>query len=449
MVGVFFHLRQYMKNPNVIQQLIDAVRRCSENFSTVIMVGPVMELPPELWDLVTYCDNPLPDREQLKEVVDGMLSVYKDSLLNSDPDGTNALVLNDSRAYEELLTKTAMAAAGLTAFSTENAVALSMAMTSSVNIPIIRHQKEQAIRKSEVLEFVSSDDNLDTVGGMDNMKLWIKKRSRAFSDEAKEFGLPWPKGIMVVGPPGVGKSLSAKAVANFLGLPLLRLDIGRVFGSLVGQSEERIRNALSIAEAVSPVVLQIDELEKNLAGHQSSGRNDSGVTSRVVATLLTWRQETTYPVFIVATVNDPEALPPMILRRGRFDQIFAVDLPRRDERQEIFKIHILKKKRDPDMFNLSHLAERTEGFSGAELESFVNDALFSAFYDGEELSDHYILQAIADTKPQIYDGDVSVEALRKWMESKAMPASSSKESEVAIPNAVRTLTPRGRKKNAD
>jgi ATP-dependent 26S proteasome regulatory subunit len=416
MVVIFYHVRQYLKTPAVIQHVIDAVNKARTTFSTLVFVGPYLELPPELYDVVTYCDCPLPTRPELETQVSSIYRAYKQDM---------KYFPNSVDGEKDLFLKASTAAMGLTTLATENACALSLAMDGGINVDLIQRQKEQEIKKSDVIEFVQVQDNLDAVGGFGELKRWMHRRQKAFTDEARNFGLPYPRGILICGLPGTGKSLTAKAVAAFLGLPLLRMDIGKVYASLVGESEHRMREALRVTEAVSPVVLQLDELEKGLAGHQSSGRLDSGVTSRVISTLLVWRQETTAPVFVVGTVNDPSALPAMVYRRGRFDEIFAVDLPTTEERAEIFKIHLEKRKRSVDKFKIGLLAQKSDRFSGAEIESCIEDAMFNAFYEDNDVTTEHIMASIEGTNAQFKEDNEEITALRKWMADKARKVSSS------------------------
>jgi SpoVK/Ycf46/Vps4 family AAA+-type ATPase len=284
-IAVFFNVRFFIDDPAVVQQIIDTVNTIRTKFSAIIFAGPYLELPPELHDVVTYCEFKLPTQHELEAHFSAMVDEYIDSLPN--------FPLKDKHA---LIKKAAISAAGLTLLAAENAFALSLSMTGSVDIGIIQQQKEQDIKKSDVLEFIPNDETMDAVGGFKALKYWLEKRKTCFSQEARDFGLSFPKGVLLVGFPGVGKSLCAKAIAGYLELPLLRMDIGRVYSSYVGSSEGRIRTALKIAEAASPCVLMCDELEKGLAGFENSGTTDSGVAARVVSTLLTWRQETKYPV---------------------------------------------------------------------------------------------------------------------------------------------------------
>jgi SpoVK/Ycf46/Vps4 family AAA+-type ATPase len=330
----------------------------------------------------------------------------------------------------ELILEAARAAIGLDELGAESAMALSMATAEAIDIKIIQAQKEQEVRKSDVLEFFPVDETIEHIGGFDYFKEWLSRRSKGFSAEAREYGLPYPKGMLIVGPAGTGKSLTAKATAAFLKLPLLRLDMGKVFRSLVGESEAAIRMALQVAEAVSPVVLWMDEVEKGLAGMRGSGELDSGVTGRVVSTVLTWRQETKYPVMLVATANDVAALPAMVYRKGRLDEVWATDLPEEHEREEIFGIHIEKRGRDRDDYDLALLAARTDDFTGAEIEGCIEDAMFLAFDEDEEFETEHILKSISETVPQAKRDAEELIAIREWVATRARRVSSGSAPKV-------------------
>ena len=254
----------------------------------------------------------------------------------------------------------------------------------------------------------------------------------AFSERARQFGLPAPRGLLLLGVPGGGKSLVAKATANLWQLPLLRLDMGKVFSQMVGSSEENIRSALRLAETVSPAVLWLDEIEKGLAGTISSHRSDAGTTARVFGSFLVWLQEKTEPVFVIATSNNINLLPPELLRKGRFDEIFFVDLPSQREREEIFGIHLAKRHRDPDRFDLVQLARETDGFSGAEIEQVIIAALYDAFDDSErELNMDGLKHAITATVPLSRTMREQVNGLRNWARTHARQASRDPQAQVA------------------
>ena len=314
-------------------------------------------------------------------------------------------------------------------------------------------EKKQIIDQSELLEFCIANKKMLDLGGLENLKNWIKIRSDAFSQQALEYGLPYPKGLLLVGVQGTGKSMAAQIIACEWNLPLLRLDFGRLFGSLVGQSESRIRRVIELVETLAPCILWIDEIEKGMAGSQGSGSLDSGVTARVMGTFLTWMQEKEEPVFVLATSNNIDQLPPEMLRKGRFDEIFFVDLPGANTRSEILDIHLKKKGRheEAESFNLNHLAEASVGYSGAELEEAVKDALFRAFDAGREVEEQDILRALEATYPLSKTMRENIEGMRKWAKYRARLASSEeKESLPAdaedvprLPNERRNLFIRG------
>ncbi len=344
------------------------------------------------------------------------------------------------------------AALGLTimearlAFS--KAIAVEGRLTAS-EISFVIEEKERIIRQSGVLEYFHPRTDWDDVGGLDELKDWLKNRGRAFTSQAKAFGLEPPRGALLLGVPGCGKSLTAKAVAGLWRFPLLRFDLGRVFGGIVGESEANMRKALQVAQAISPCILWIDEIEKGMAGSQGSGSLDSGVTARVMGTFLTWMQEKEEPVFVLATSNNIDQLPPEMLRKGRFDEIFFVDLPGAKTRSEILDIHLKKKGRheEAETFDLDGLATASVGYSGAELEEAVKDALFRAFDAGREIEEQDIKAALEATYPLSKTMRENIEGMRKWAKYRARLASSEdKESLPAdvedvprLPNERRNL----------
>ncbi|MHC4362351.1 MAG: AAA family ATPase, partial [Planctomycetota bacterium] len=269
-------------------------------------------------------------------------------------------------------------------------------------------------------------EDLSSVGGLDALKSWLVKRSVAFTDRAREFGLPAPKGVLLLGVQGCGKSLMAKTISNTWQLPLLRFDVGRVFGSLVGSSEQNMRRAIKVAESVSPVVFWIDEIDKAFRGSRGSGAStDSGTSARVFGTFLTWLSEKDKPVFVVATANDVSLLPPELLRKGRFDEIFFVDLPAFAERKEILRIHLAKRKLDPSAFDLDALAYASAGYSGAEIEEAVISALFDIFYGKQKMTTGRLLESLRQTVPLSKTMSEDVDGLRKWAEGRARAATST------------------------
>jgi len=290
-------------------------------------------------------------------------------------------------------------------------------------IPLLIKEKEQLIKKEGILEYYSPQGNFNQVGGLNNLKKWLTNRGQSFTNDAKEYGLTFPKGVLLLGIPGCGKSLVSKTIADEWDLPLLKFDLGKVFGGIVGQSEANIRKALSLAETIAPSILWIDEIEKGLSGLNSGG--DSGTSSRVFGTLLTWMQDKKSNVFVIATANNIEMLPPELLRKGRFDEIFFVDLPSEEERKEIFKIHIKNKNRSPEDFDLNILSKKSKGYSGSEIEESINEGLYLSFADNTELSNKYILTALEETYPLSKTMGKTITNLRKWANVRARFASSS------------------------
>ena len=318
------------------------------------------------------------------------------------------------------------AALGLTLGEAENVFAkiiVKEQRLSGENVHEVFAEKQQIIRKSGLLEYCATTESFSQVGGLAVLKDWLNKRSAAFTDEARAFGLPPPKGILMLGVQGCGKSLCAKAVSTQWQLPLLRFDMGRMFGSLIGSSEENIRRAIAVAESVAPAILWVDEIDKAFAGSQGSAVADGGTAARVLGTFLTWLSEKQAPVFVVATANDISQLPPELLRKGRLDEIFFIDLPGVEEREEIFRIHLAKRVRDVASFDTAACASASPDLSGAEIEESINSALYDAFHGGCDITTAHILAALAQTVPLAKTMDEQIGRLRHWAEGRARNAS--------------------------
>jgi AAA+ superfamily predicted ATPase len=373
----------------------------------LILSTPQPELPLDLQKEVPTIDLPFPDIDELRDVAN---DVAKQNGLNEPSD-------------EKLLE----AARGLTVMEARLAfgqAAHQLGRLGSSAIALVVREKERIIRQSQILEYYEPDASMADVGGLENLKRWLDRRGQAFEPGARDFGLDPPKGVLLLGVQGCGKSLVAKAIAASWEFPLLRFDLGKVFGGYVGQSEGNMRAALKIAQALAPCVLWIDEIEKGIAGMGSSDQTDSGTTSRVVGTLLTWMQEKRDPVFVVATANRIEMLPPELLRKGRFDEIFFVDLPTKSVRAEILRIHLARKERDPDEFDLAALAEQSVGYSGAELEESIRDGLAESWADGARpLRTQDIGEALRATFPLSQTMSDSIAELREWARVRARLAS--------------------------
>ena len=324
------------------------------------------------------------------------------------------------------------AGAGLTAAEFENAVSRAL-ITLRPKLPnvttdeisgLVMAVKTEAVKKSEVLEVMPTDD-IRNIGGLENLKSWVAKRALCFSQEARDAGVEPPKGIALIGPPGTGKTASAKAISSVLGHPLIRFDVGRVFNSLVGQSETRVRAALKLVDAMAPCTLMIDEADKAFAGQASGGGGgDSGVGMRVLGAILTWMQETRSPVFLVVTANRVQHLPSEFLRRGRLDEIFSVTVPHAVERMEVLKIHLRKRGRDPaTVAGLEEAVERSEGYVPAELESAVKDALIESYAGNMPLTGALIAQQLSYMVPLSEAFREDFDRMREWAEKNARPAS--------------------------
>jgi SpoVK/Ycf46/Vps4 family AAA+-type ATPase len=406
----------------VVRALRDLAHALKSTYTTVLIVSPVLTIPPELEKEITVLDVPLPAQRDLLGLLREIVTVVRS-------EGKAKVELTNEDA-EQLV----RAALGLTLSEAENAFAKAIAhdgKLSREDIKLVLEEKRQVIRKSGLLEYFSPDLSLAGVGGLDLLKGWLRERGRSFSEAARRFGLPEPKGLLLLGVQGCGKSLTAKAIAATWRMPLLRLDMGRIFSGLIGSSEENLRKAIHVAESVAPVVLWVDEIEKGLAGVGSSGQVDAGVTARVFGTLLTWLQEKSAPVFVVATANRIELLPPELLRKGRFDELFFIDLPAQAERREILEIHVKARRRDPAGFDLAALAADTAGFSGAELEQVVISGLHLAFAAGTELAQEHLVTAAASSLPLSTTMREEIERLRAWASTRTRPASP------ALPEPVR------------
>jgi len=396
----------------------------------VLLSTPFGGQPLGLSKEVPALELPLPGREELRAVLEG---VGRDQAIHVEA-GDEAL-LDSARGLTVMEARLAFGQAASERGRLDRSV-----------VPLVSREKERIIRQSEVLEYFPAEARMEDIGGLGLLKDWLVKRGRAYGAGAREFGLDAPKGVLLLGIQGCGKSLLAKAVAATWEFPLLRFDLGKVFGGIVGQSEGNIRLALQVAQALAPCVLWIDEIEKGLSGMGSSDQTDGGTTARVVGTLLTWMQEKRDPVFVVATANRIDMLPPELLRKGRFDEVFFVDLPTCLVREEILSIHLRKKHRDPAKFDLSALAKAAQGYSGAELEEAVKDGLFDAFAEGRELTTEHIRRAQARTYPLSRTMREQIEGLRKWAKARARMASP--EEAEAIPAGGDEDTPTLRQESA-
>lgn len=403
--------------------------------SNCIIISPTFEITPDLQKEITLIDFPLPTREEVKEIISAFLSNYK------EVQGVTIDVDN------ELLEKFVDASIGLTKLEIDNCFARALVSNRKIDASDLKgilSEKKQIIRKTGILEYIDSQLNLNDVGGLQTLKKWLELRSHCFGDEAQKFGVKPPKGVLLTGIPGCGKSLTAKCVATAWNMPLLRLDMGKIFQGIVGSSESNMRLALNTAEAISPSILWIDEIEKGLSG-ASGGGGDGGTSTRVFGNLLTWMQEKTAPVFVFATANNINSLPPELLRKGRFDEIFFVDFPTSEERKKILSIHISKLGRDTSKFDLDKLAalsgEQQFGkdvvLAGAELEAWVADSLIQSFsrrIDGDgnaDLSMKDFETTISRVVPMGQMRKDEFTKIREWANENAVSASASQQSQNA------------------
>lgn len=411
-IFVFKDLHPFIDAPATTRWLRDAIANFKGTHKTIVLMSPVQQVPIELEKEVVVIDFPLPDMQELEQVLHQQVDLMR-------------LRRPDRETKEKLL----RAAFGLTKDEAEKVYRKAYVKNGRLTeeeVDIVLSEKKQLIRRNGILEYIEEDETIDGVGGLEELKKWLKQRSDAFTERARQYGLPQPKGMLILGVPGCGKSLIAKTTARLWGLPLLRLDMGRVYdGSMVGRSEANLRNALKTAESISPAILFIDELDKAFAGTAGSADSDGGTSSRIFGSFLTWMQEKNSPVFVMATANRVERLPGEFLRKGRFDEIFFVDLPTPEERAEIFKIHLQKRDRDAERFDLEQLAKIADGFSGAEIEQAIIAAMYDAFAQNREFTQLDIIAAIKATLPLSRTMTEQVSALRDWARNRARPAAAS------------------------
>jgi len=402
-----FHLFLGDPNPILVAKFKDVLHQAKTSNKTLLVLGCRLILPPELERELTVLDLPLPNKNALAIVLDGIVE-----------SANLPAIQNESRQH------VLDSASGLTTIEAENAFALSVVECKAIDPTVVAREKANAVKRSGILEIIETSESLETIGGIDLLKDWLLNRKNAFSQRAIEYGLPLPKGLMIIGIAGTGKSLTAKATAAVFNIPLLKLDAGKIFAGLVGQSESNLRSVIQTAEAIAPCVLWIDELEKGFAGSKSSGSTDGGTSARVFGSFLSWMQEKKSPVFVVATANDVSQLPPELLRKGRWDELFFVDLPNQSERESIWKIQIQKHRRDPKDFDLVQLGKMTEGFTGAEIENVFVDAMYLAFEREQEPSDLTIAEVLNDSVPLSKLMTESIQGLRNWAKGRARMATT-------------------------
>jgi ATP-dependent 26S proteasome regulatory subunit len=414
-VFVLKDFHRHMENPVVIRRLRDVGQKFSANRRTLILTAPAIEMPPELASLVEFLDLPLPDKDRLREIIRETYTRLAGShtlKLQLDSNGVDAMASN---------------LRGLTEETAERAISQTVVARLALSpdcITDVLDAKKALLKRSEMLEFVDTTDNMTSVGGLDNLKRWLGQRHGAWDATATAFGLEPPKGVIILGVQGCGKSLCARAVAGEWKLPLVKFDTAAVYDKFIGETEKRIQKVFKVAEGLAPCVLWIDELEKVFAGSgPASASADAGVSSRLLASFLSWMQERKSAVFVAATCNNVTVLPPELIRKGRFDELFFVDLPSTAERKQIFAIQLTRRKRNPADYDLDNVAAAAKGFSGAEIESAVQTALYAAFARKQELSTEDLLTALSSTVPLSVTRAEEIVELRAWAKDRAVWAS--------------------------
>ncbi|MDP9883102.1 SpoVK/Ycf46/Vps4 family AAA+-type ATPase [Sinomonas atrocyanea] len=438
-IFVFFDLHHYLgaggrpAEPGVIRSVLDAARefRAGRVPHTLLIVAPALPLPADLEKEVSVVELPLPGKAEIEAVLDEIITT----------NAANIVVDLSAEDRERLL----QAAQGLTLGEAENAFARAIASDRRLDaddIDLVLDEKRQTIKKSGLLEFIEPAGSMEDIGGLENLKSWLGKRKDSWLPAASEWSIPAPKGVLITGVPGCGKSLTAKCMSTLWGLPLLRMDVGRVFSGLVGSSEQNMRAVLKLAEAVAPSILWIDEIEK---GFGSSSSGDSGTSQRVFGTFLTWMQEKSKPVFVIATANKIDGLPPEFLRKGRFDEIFFVDLPTPKELKEIWRLQLSQRLTDSSRASgglvlsdglLQRLAEESNGFSGAEVAEAVVSACFDAYSQRRAVQEADLFRSIRNTTPLSKTQEEQIRQIREWASARAVAATSREDSgELALVGA--------------
>jgi SpoVK/Ycf46/Vps4 family AAA+-type ATPase len=408
-------LHRHMDDPVVVRRLRDVGQKFATNRRTVILTAPKISIPPELGSLVEFLELPIPDRPRLRQIIDEVLfRVSKTHTLQRRLDANGLEVMAENLR-------------GLTEEEAERAISQALVARYALcpeTVTDVVEAKKALLKRSEMLDFVEVSDTLASVGGLDNLKRFLAQRRGSWEEQAREFGLDPPRGVIILGVQGCGKSMCARAIAGEWKLPLVKFDTAAVYDKYIGETEKRIQKVFKVAEGLAPCALWIDELEKVFAGSgPDSASADAGVSSRLLASFLSWMQDRKAPVFVAATCNNVNVLPPELIRKGRFDELFFVDLPSHAERKQIFAIQLGKRKRNPADFSLDQIANAAQGFSGAEIESVVQTALYAAYSQKQEVGTQHLLAAIQSTVPLSTTRAEEIEALREWAEKRAVPAS--------------------------
>jgi SpoVK/Ycf46/Vps4 family AAA+-type ATPase len=419
--GIFIlrDFQRFLDDISVSRKLRNLARRLKSEPKNIVIISSEVNIPHELTEVFTIIDFPLPSPTELKIEIQRLISStgqnLSENFLNELVRSSQGLSLERVR---RVLTR-AIASHG---------------KIESEDVELILEEKRQSIRQTQILDFYPATEQISDIGGLDNLKDWLLRRGGAFSDQARAYGLPHPRGLLLVGIQGTGKSLTAKAIAHHWHLPLLRLDVGRLFGGLVGESESRTRQMINLAEALSPCILWIDEIDKAFSGIE--GKGDSGTTSRVFGTFITWLAEKKTPVFVVATANNIQTLPPEMLRKGRFDEIFFVGLPSQEEREAIFNVHLARlRPHNIKNYDIKRLAYETPDFSGAEIEQTLIEAMHIGFSQNRDFTTDDILESASQIVPLARTAQEQIQLLRNWAEAgKARLASRSNGLNIRFSN---------------
>jgi SpoVK/Ycf46/Vps4 family AAA+-type ATPase len=401
---------RFLTDLSISRKLRNISRLLKLQPKTIIIIGSDLTIPKELQDLITVLQFQLPLEEEIAQELNRLLNSLNIQI--------------DSQLFENLT----RACQGLSLERIRRVLSKIIATYKTIDensIGVLLSEKKQIIKQTEILEYSSVTEKIDNLGGLDNLKDWLKKRKTAFSIQALNYGLPTPRGLLLIGIQGTGKSLTAKAIANDWQLPLLKLDVGKLFGGIVGESESRLRQMINVAETISPCILWIDEIDKAFSNTESKG--DSGTSNRVLATFTSWLSEKTKPVFVISTANNIDLLPLEIIRKGRFDEIFFLDLPKKEEREEIFKIHLKEfRPKSWKSFDYSLLAQSSESFSGAEIRQSIIEGMYHAFYEKREFVTEDICMALEELIPLAHLESDQMIRLQTWASSGRIRSASSK-----------------------
>ncbi|NJK49321.1 AAA family ATPase [Candidatus Gracilibacteria bacterium] len=409
-VFIFRDFHRFLEDVSISRKLRNLARKLKSQPKNLVIVSPHLEIPAELTEVFTVVDFPLPNGSEIRSEIQRLLISIGQSL------------------SDKLLDELVRSSQGLSLERIRRVLTRCIASRGNIeaeDVELILEEKRQSIRQTQILDFYPATEQIADIGGLDSLKDWLLRRGGAFSDRARSYGLPYPRGLLLVGIQGTGKSLTAKAISHHWHLPLLRLDVGRLFGGLVGESESRTRQMISLAEALAPCVLWIDEIDKAFAGVE--GRGDGGTTSRVFGTFINWLAEKKSPVFVVATANNIQALPPEMLRKGRFDEIFFVGLPTQEEREAIFSVHVSRlRPHNIKNYDIKRLAYETPDFSGAEIEQTLIEAMHIGFSQNRDFTTDDILESASQIIPLARTAQEQIQFLQNWADAgKARLASRS------------------------